>query len=76
MFPENFAAVASLVNLTVTIFGGFIFLMNVKSRQVVQDILLKRLSQDVERLAQTVEDLRRGDGWIQRPKHDYVDREY
>lgn len=76
MFGENFAAIASLVNLSVTIFGGFIFLMTIKSRQAVQDVLLQRLSEDVERLSKTVEALRRGDGWIQTPMHHQVDREY
>lgn len=76
MLGENFAAIASLVNLSVTIFGGFGFLMTVRSRQAVQDVLLNRLSQDVERLAETVEALRRGDGWIQAPMHKQVDREY
>jgi hypothetical protein len=72
----DLATIAALVNLAVTIFGGFAFLMTIKSRQAVQDILLKRLSQDVERLSKTVEALRRGDGWIQRPLHQHVDREY
>lgn len=76
MLTEHFAAIASLVNLAVTLFGGFAFLMTVKSRQAVQDVLLKRMSQDVERLAATVEALRRGDGWIQSPMHRTVDREY
>lgn len=77
-FPmsENFGAIVSLVNLAVTLGGGFIFLMNVKSRQTVMDVLLTRLSQDVERLSATVEALRRGDGWIQAPMHRSVDREY
>jgi hypothetical protein len=72
----DIAVIVSLVNLAVTLGGGFIFLMNMKSRQVVTDILLKRLSQDVERLSATVEALRRGDGWIQAPMHRSVDREY
>ena len=76
MLTDNFAAVASLVNLAVTLFGGFGFLMTVMSRQKVQDVLLKRLSEDVEALAQTVEHLRRGDGWIQAPLNRHVDREY
>lgn len=76
MLGENVTAIVSLVNLTVTIFGGFIFLMTIKSRQAVQDVLLARLSSDVERLAGTVEALRRGDGWIQAPMHKHVDREY
>jgi hypothetical protein len=50
--------------------------MNMKSRQTVMDVLLTRLSQDVERLSATVEALRRGDGWIQTPMHRSVDREY
>ena len=72
----DIAVIVSLVNLAVTLGGGFIFLMNMKSRQVVTDILLERLSQDVERLSTTVEALRRGDGWIQTPMHRSVEREY
>lgn len=73
---ENLAAIVSMVNLAVTLCGGFVFLMTIKSRQAVQDVLLKRLSDDVERLSATVEALRRGDGWIQMPMHRHVDREY
>ncbi len=73
---ENVAIIASLANLAVTISGGFIFLMTIKSRQAVMDVLLKRLSEDVENLSNTVEALRRGDGWIQAPMHHTVDREY
>jgi hypothetical protein len=73
---ENLGVIVSLVNLAVTVGGGFIFLMNMKSRQTVMDVLLERLSQDVERLSATVEALRRGDGWIQAPMHRHVDREY
>lgn len=73
---ENLAVIVSLVNLAVTLGGGFIFLVNMKSRQTVMDVLLTRLSQDVERLSATVEELRRGDGWIQKPRHMHVDREY
>ena len=76
MLTDNFAALASCVNLAVTIFGGFAFLLAVKSHQAVQDVLLERLSKDVERLSKTVEELRRGDGWIQGPPHKHVDREY
>ena len=76
MLGEYFAAVAALVNLAVTIFGGFGVLMTIKSRQAVQDVLLKRLSLDMEHLTKTVEELRRGDGWIQAPRHKTVDREY
>lgn len=72
----SLATIASLVNLGVTIFGGFIFLMTIKSRQAVMDVLLQRLSQDVENLSQTVDRLRRGDGWIQAPLNHHVDREY
>lgn len=72
----NLATIASLVNLGVTVGGGFMFLMAVKSRQAVQDVLLKRLSDDVEALSRTVELLRRGDGWIKAPLHHHVDREY
>jgi hypothetical protein len=73
---ENIGAVVSLVNLAVTIAGGVVFLMTIKSRQAVMDVLLERLSEDVERLSSTVEALRRGDGWIQAPLHRHVDREY
>lgn len=73
---ENLGVIVSLVNLAVTLGGGFIFLVNMKSRQTVMDVLLERLSQDVERLSATVEALRRGDGWIQAPMHRHVDREY
>jgi hypothetical protein len=73
---ENFAAIASLVNLGVTLFGGFAFLLTVKSHQAVQDVLLDNLSKAITRLDRTVEDLRRGDGWIQPPRHMSVDREY
>lgn len=76
MLGENFAAIAALANLAVTIFGGFIFLMSVKSHQAVQDVLLDRLSKDVEHLTRTVEMLRRGDGWITQPPHKTVEREY
>ncbi len=73
---ESFAAIASLINLAVTIFGGFAFLMTVKSHQAVQDVLLANLSEAVKRLDRTVEALRRGDGWIQAPPSQHVDREY
>lgn len=80
MLADNFALLAtiviSLINLGVTIFGGFAFLMTIKSRQAVQDVLLKRLSDDVELLSRIVEALRRGDGWIQAPMHKHIDREY
>jgi hypothetical protein len=76
MLGDNFAAIASLVNLGVTIFGGFGFLLTVRSHQAVQDILLENLSKTVERLDKTIEELRRGDGWIQKPPHQHVDREY
>jgi hypothetical protein len=76
MLGDNFAAIASIVNLSVTLFGGFTFLMTIKSRQAIQDVLLKRLSEDVEHLSRTVEALRRGDGWITQPMHKNVDREY
>ena len=76
MLSEYLTVIVSLVNLAVTIFGGFIFLMTIKARQAVQDVLLKRLSEDVEMLSKTVEALRRGDGWIQAPMHQHVDREY
>lgn len=76
MLTDNFAAITSMVNLAVTLFGGFVFLMTIKSRQAVQDVLLKRLSDDFQGLAATVEALRRGDGWIQAPMHKHVDREY
>jgi hypothetical protein len=76
MFSNEFAAIASLVNLLGTIFGGFFFLMAVRSHQAVQDVLLENLSKEVEGLRKTVEELRRGDGWIQKPAHKHVDREY
>ncbi len=76
MLGENFAAIASLVNLAVTVFGGFMFLMTVKSHQAVQDVLLENLSKAVTRLDTTLEALRRGDGWIQAPQHRSVEREY
>lgn len=76
MDSNTVATVASLVNLGVTIFGGFIFMMTIKSRQAVQDVLLQNLSNTVDRLEKTVEALRRGDGWIQSPLNRHVDREY
>jgi hypothetical protein len=72
----DIAAIAAILNILVTVFGGFIFLMTIKSRQAVMDVLLERLSNDVEGLSRTVEMLRRGDGWIQAPIHRSVDREY
>jgi len=69
MFSENFAAIASMVNLVGTVFGGFVFLMAMKSRQDVQDVLLSSVSKQVERLEKTVEELRRGHGWIKGPFH-------
>jgi len=76
MLGEHFAAIVSLVNLTVTLFGGFMFLMSVKARQAVQDVLLERLSDDIATLNRIVEALRRGDGWIKAPLNREVDREY
>lgn len=76
MLTENFAAITSMVNLAVTLFGGFGVLMAMKSRQAVQDVLLTRLSDDLQALSRTVEALRRGDGWIQAPLNKHVDREY
>lgn len=76
MAGENVAAIVALVNLVVTVFGGFMFLMTIKSRQAVQDVLLENLSKDFNRLSNTVEALRRGDGWITAPMHTTVDREY
>ena len=76
MLGDNFAAIASLVNLGVTLFGGFAFLLTVRAHQAVQDVLLENLSRTVERLDKTIEALRRGDGWIQSPPHQHVDREY
>lgn len=67
---------ASLVNIFVTIFGGFIFLMRVQSRVAIQAILIKNLSDAVTRMDKTIEDLRRGDGWIQTPHRHTLDREY
>jgi hypothetical protein len=74
--PIELSAIVSLINLGVTLFGGFAFLMTVKSRQAVQDVLLDNLSATIKRLDTTVEELRRGDGWIQKPMHKAVDREY
>jgi hypothetical protein len=80
MVDSNFALLAtivvSLVNLGVTIFGGFAFLMTIKSRQAVQDVLLAGLSKSIERLDTTLEDLRRGNGWIKAPLNRAVDEEY
>lgn len=80
MIADNFTLLAtiivSLVNLGVTVFGGFAFLMTIKSRQAVQDVLLENISRAVARLDKTVEALRRGDGWIQAPLNKHVDREY
>lgn len=76
MLGDNFAAIASLINLAVTIFGGFAFLLTVRAHQAVQDVLLDNLSKTVDRLDKTIEALRRGDGWIQAPLHHQVDREY
>ena len=59
MLNENLAVIASLINLGVTIFGGFAFLMTIKSHQAVQDVLLGNLSEAVKRLDRTVEALRR-----------------
>lgn len=80
MIADNFTLLAtiivSLINLGVTVFGGFAFLMTIKSRQAVQDVLLENISRAVARLDKTVEALRRGDGWIQAPLNKHVDREY
>jgi len=73
---NSFAIIVSLVNLAVMVFGGFIFLMGVKTNQKVQSVLLENLSEAVHRLDRTVEALRRGDGWITKPMHHSVDREY
>lgn len=72
----SIAAIAAIVNLGITVFGGFAFLMTVKSHQAVQDVLLDNLSKAIARLDKTVEDLRRGNGWIQQPPGQAVDREY
>lgn len=79
MTPETVAfvaAIAAIINLGVTVFGGFAFLMTVKSHQAVQDVLLEQMSHSLGRLDKTVEDLRRGNGWIQAPPGKHVDREY
>lgn len=76
MLTENMAAITSMVNIAVTLFGGFGVLMTIRSRQAVQDVLLTRLSDDLQRLDKTVEALRRGDGWIQAPLHKHIDRKY
>ena len=76
---EHFAvigAIVAVVNLVVTVFGGFMFLMSVKSRQAVQDVLLDQLSNSIKRLDKTLEDLRRGNGWIKAPLNREVDEEY
>lgn len=75
IMSDSFALIVAMVNLGVTVFGGFIFLMTVKSNQTIQAILLENLAKTVARLDKTVEDLRRGDGWIQTP-HKGIDREY
>jgi hypothetical protein len=38
--------------------------------------LLENLSKELASLRKTVEELRRGDGWIQKPMHQHIDREY
>lgn len=76
LMQEHLAIIVALVNLAVTISGGTVFLMTIKSRQAVQDVLLGRLSDDLEALSRTLEALRRGDGWIQAPMNRHVDREY
>ncbi|MBR0700189.1 hypothetical protein JQ599_09780 [Bradyrhizobium diazoefficiens] len=70
------ATIAACINLGITIFGGFAFLMAVKSHQAVQDVLLENMSKSLARLDETVEGLRRGNGWIQAPPGKHVDREY
>lgn len=73
---DNIAAIASLANIFATLFGGFIFLMSVQRRQAEQGVMIKSLSKAVDRLEQTIEDMRRGNGWIKHPLRTSVDGEY
>lgn len=68
--------IAALANIAVTCGGFFFFLISVMSKQAVQGILLKTLSTQVATIQRTVEELRRGDGWIQSPRRPHVDGEY
>lgn len=70
------ATVAALANIAVTTGGFFFFLISVMNKQTVQGVLLKTLSTQVASLIRTVEELRRGDGWIQAPRRPHVDGEY
>lgn len=70
------ATIAALANIAVTTGGFFFFLISVMSKQAIQGILLKTLSADLTTLIRTVEDLRRGDGWIQTPRRANVDGHY
>lgn len=74
--PWDVATIAALANIAVTTGGFFFFLISVMSKQAIQGVLLKTLSADVTALIRTVEDLRRGDGWIQSPRRPHVDGEY
>lgn len=70
------ATIAALANIAVTTGGFFFFLISVMSKQAIQGVLLKTLSLQVTELIKTVEELRRGDGWIQAPRRSHVDGEY
>jgi Tfp pilus assembly protein PilN len=70
------AAIASLANIVVTCAGFFFFLMSVMNKQAVQGALLASLSKQLANLQRTVEEMRRGDGWIQAPRRSHVDGEY
>lgn len=70
------ATVAALANIAVTCGGFFYFLISIMNKQTVQGVLLKTLSTQVGSLIRTVEELRRGDGWIQAPRRTHVDGEY
>lgn len=75
MVPD-LATIAALANILVTCGGFFFFLISIMSKQAVQGVLLKTLASDVAGLIRTVEELRRGTGWIQTPRRPHVDGEY
>lgn len=58
------ATCAALANIAVTAGGFFFFLIKIMNKQTIQSVLLKTLSEQFTSLSKTVEDLRRGDGWI------------
>lgn len=74
--PWDTATIAAIANIAVTTGGFFFFLISVMSKQAIQGVLLKTLSEEVQTLIRTVEELRRGDGWIQAPRRSHVDGEY